>query len=69
MRIIISLEIIELILSSTDPRNEDGKPTTEPKNICISAPSSGKIKESYFSVLGYTTIGDLYIDPATVKKR
>lgn len=27
------------------------------------APQEGKVKSSYFSVLGYTTIGDKYIDP------
>ncbi|CAD8044938.1 unnamed protein product [Paramecium primaurelia] len=44
-------------------RNEQGKPITSPSNMKVTAPQSGKIKSSYFSQLGFTTIGDKYIDP------
>ncbi|CAK75378.1 unnamed protein product (macronuclear) [Paramecium tetraurelia] len=44
-------------------RNEQGKPITSPPNMKVTATQSGKIKSSYFSQLGFTTIGDKYIDP------
>ncbi len=36
--------------------------------MAIKAPFQGKTKSSYFSVLGFTTIGDRYIDPSRMKQ-
>lgn len=52
-----------LLIDLLAPRNEQGKPVTSPPNVKVVAPKEGKVKSSYFSVLGYTTIGDKYIDP------
>ena len=40
-----------------------GKPIIESRNVQISPPKGGKSASSYFSMQGFTTIGDLYIDP------
>lgn len=44
-------------------RDENGKVPIDPKNMSIKAPMQGKSKSSYFSLLGFTTIGDPYIEP------
>lgn len=44
-------------------RDENGKVPTQPKNMSVRAPMAGKSKSSYFSLLGFTTIGDPYIEP------
>jgi hypothetical protein len=38
-------------------RNENGKVITEEPNVKVKAPQEGKTKSSYFSQLGFTTIG------------
>lgn len=43
-------------------RDESGKVITQPKNMSICAPLNGKSKSSYFSLLGFTTIGDPYVE-------
>ncbi|KAM3132799.1 hypothetical protein pb186bvf_015104 [Paramecium bursaria] len=45
------------------PRNEQGKPITSPPNFKVQPARSGKIQSSFFSKLGFTSIGDQYIDP------
>lgn len=45
------------------PRGENGKPITEAPNVKVTNPRSGRVKSSYFSVSGYTSIGDPYMDP------
>lgn len=40
-----------------------GKPITSPSNVKVKATKTGKAPSSYFSMLGFTTIGDPYIDP------
>lgn len=47
-------------------RGENGKPITEPSNIKVSAPRTGRIKSSYFGPLSFTTVGDPYVDPDKV---
>lgn len=44
-------------------KDETGKVKTQQPNVKVSATKSGKTAKSYFSVQGFTTIGDLYIDP------
>lgn len=53
-----------LLLVHSAPRGENGKPITEVPNVKVSNPKSGRIKSSYFSVSGYTTIDDPYMDPS-----
>ncbi|EGR33803.1 hypothetical protein IMG5_037140 [Ichthyophthirius multifiliis] len=50
-------------------KNENGKIETQPRNIQVSCPKKGKIKSSYFSLLGFTTIGDKYIDQDRIIKQ
>ncbi|CAD8198179.1 unnamed protein product [Paramecium octaurelia] len=45
------------------PRGENGKPITQPTNMKIGAPKSGRIKSSYFSQVSFNSIGDPYMDP------
>ncbi|CAD8092994.1 unnamed protein product [Paramecium primaurelia] len=45
------------------PRGENGKPITQPNNVKIGAPKSGRIKSSYFSQASFNSIGDPYKDP------
>ncbi|KAL4501495.1 hypothetical protein ABPG72_021302 [Tetrahymena utriculariae] len=51
------------------PRDETGKPVTQPKNVQAGAPKQGKVKDSYFSVLGFTTIGDPFVDPDSIRRK
>lgn len=45
-------------------RDEMNKPATMPKNPCSMALKKGKDPSVYFErKIGYTTIGDLYMDP------
>ncbi|EGR34901.1 hypothetical protein IMG5_001300 [Ichthyophthirius multifiliis] len=50
-------------------RDENGKPITEARNIQSTALKRGKAKDAYFSVLGFTTIGDKYIDPDSINRQ
>lgn len=43
----------------------DGKPATNPRGIYIGSPRTGKTESSYFSKVGYTTIGDPYVEAET----
>lgn len=44
-------------------KDENGKVKTQPPNVKASATMTGKTAKSFFSQQGFTTIGDLYIDP------
>ena len=35
----------------------------------MAALKSGKVKDAYFSLLGYTTIGDKYVDPDSIRRK
>jgi len=48
---------------------QDGKPVTKPRGLYAGPPSSGKVESSYFSKQGYVTIGDKYVDPASIERQ
>jgi hypothetical protein len=48
---------------------QDGKPITKPRGIFSHPTSTGKTPSSYFSDIGYTTVGDKYIDPASIERK
>ena len=64
---ILRSDVNEKYNNNVDPRGENGKPLTEKPNMAVKAPFQGKTKSSYFSVMGFTTIGDKYVDPSRVK--
>jgi hypothetical protein len=47
----------------------DNKVLTQPRGIFPGAEKTGKTAKSYFSDVGYTTIGDPYIDPSSVERK
>src|SRR5581483_5151959 len=60
----------------------DGKPVTSPRGIVIGSPKIGKLESSFFSKVGYVTIGkitanvitlmsidDKYSDPLTRERK
>ncbi|KAL4450247.1 hypothetical protein ABPG74_008953 [Tetrahymena malaccensis] len=50
-------------------KDENGKVPTQPRNMSIKAPQQGKSKSSFFSLLGFTTIGDPYIEPDRIQRQ
>ena len=48
-------------------RDENGKPKTEPPNVKVAHPRTGKFRSSYFSYQKY--IGDKYQDPQFIDKQ
>jgi len=47
----------------------DGKVKTAPRGIYGGITKSGKMESSYLSKSGYVTIGDKYIDPASIERQ
>jgi len=47
----------------------DGKPVTQPRGLYSGPGRSGKSESSYFSRAAYVTIGDKYIDPASMDRQ
>jgi hypothetical protein len=47
----------------------DNKVITQPRGIYPGASRAGKSSKSYFSDVGYTTIGDPYIDPSSIDRK
>jgi len=47
----------------------DNKVITQPRGLYPGASRSGKTGKSYFSDVGYTTIGDPYIDPSSMERK
>jgi len=47
----------------------DGKVKTAPRGIYGGITKSGKIESSYLSRTGYVSIGDKYIDPASIERQ
>jgi len=47
----------------------DGKVSTQPRGIYPGPLKSGKTTKSYFSDVGYTTIGDPFVDPSSIERK
>lgn len=58
----------KLTFPSLGKRDDNGKVIIEPKNMSIKAPLEGKSKSSYFSMMGFATIGDPYIEAEKLKR-
>jgi len=56
-------------MGKTKNVNADGKIKTAPRGIYGGITKSGKIESSYLSRTGYVTIGDPYIDPASIERQ
>lgn len=48
---------------------QDGKPLTKPRGIYGGPSKTGKIESAYFSKTDYVTIGDKYVDPASIERQ
>lgn len=48
---------------------QDGKPQTQPRGLFSGPTSSGKVESSYFAKTAYVTIGDKYVDPASMERQ
>ena len=53
-----------IVLITQVKYDENHKVITESPNVKIAPPKQGKVRSSYFSMLGFTTIGDKYVDPS-----
>lgn len=51
--------------NDSDPRREDGKPATQPRNFQTNPTSTGVVKSSYFQNPDSIYRGDPYIDEYT----
>jgi len=47
----------------------DGKPLTKPRGIYGGPSKTGKVESSYFSKPDFVTIGDKYVDPASIDRQ
>jgi hypothetical protein len=56
-------------VGKTKHTREDGKVLTAPRGIFGGITKSGKVESCYFSKSGYVSIGDPYIDPASIERQ
>jgi len=55
--------------NKTKTLGSDGKVKTAPRGVFSGPTSSGRIESSYFQKTTYVTIGDKYVDPASIERQ
>lgn len=63
MIVLINLNNVFYFIKKIDPKGEDGKPVTKPRNLLAGTNRSGMGKKGYFGVLDSIYKGDKYVDP------
>lgn len=51
--------IIRIYLTYLDPRDETGKPLTQPRGVFTNPPRSGQLKKSYFGAINSLAAGEV----------